>query len=149
MDGNFVSQIQNSCHDLVFSYWRLPMYSEAKVAFFIYLWYPKTRVCHLLSSECTICCLGYISLVQTSKWIMTGNGLCLWNLLSAIHFEAWDGDWSYFAWAENTGWGHGCSLFTEDCKLWPDKIFWNLTVCGFTIAITAIKTSSSSGTCSR
>lgn len=24
---------------------RVPMYSEAKLAFFIYLWYPKTRVC--------------------------------------------------------------------------------------------------------
>ena len=24
--------------------WRLPMYSEAKLAFFIYLWYPQTKV---------------------------------------------------------------------------------------------------------
>ena len=52
-------------NDLIFSPWRLPMYSEAKVAFFVYLWYPKTRVGHLLSCNCTICYVGYISLVQT------------------------------------------------------------------------------------
>jgi hypothetical protein len=28
----------------VFLSLRVPMYSEAKLAFFIYLWYPKTRV---------------------------------------------------------------------------------------------------------
>lgn len=28
----------------MFSLWRLPMYSEAKLAFFIYLWFPKTKV---------------------------------------------------------------------------------------------------------
>lgn len=44
----------NFCHDLaildLFCVWlivllgRVPMYSEAKLAFYIYLWYPKTKV---------------------------------------------------------------------------------------------------------
>lgn len=33
---------------LFVSYRRVPMYSEAKLAFFIYLWYPKTMVCNFL-----------------------------------------------------------------------------------------------------
>jgi hypothetical protein len=34
-------------YDSVFAFClgRLPMYSEAKLAFFIYLWHPKTKVC--------------------------------------------------------------------------------------------------------
>lgn len=76
---------------------RVPMYAEMKLALFIYLWYPKTKV----SKEFLFISFSYALFVAAAVLLMlnsvcTGDWSCVWKLIKALHVKARDRYWQEY-----------------------------------------------------
>jgi hypothetical protein len=121
---------------ILFSH-RLPMYSEAKLAFIMYLCYPKTRVWYSVLFNL----LSYIlfSWLVCNNGVISGDCLCIWVILQAIDCKTWNWDWLKSTRVEDKSQWHGNSLLLEGCKLCWDKVLRNLVV--YRLTVTDTKTS--------
>jgi hypothetical protein len=85
----------------------VPMYSEAKLAFIIYLWYPRSKVCLYFPPSpfslywtqgcgcCTKPCGHYLLFLRAEHgssvgpvMLIAGNNMCLYNLLATLCVKA-------------------------------------------------------------
>lgn len=103
------------------------MYGEAKLAFFIYLWYPKTKV-STFTCSCFIfwVIFAYYYLITFNSFagFIPGNSICLWFFLQTSGFRTREWNWSQFVGTKDQSWWYGGSILAESYQLWSDKNLW-------------------------